>query len=73
MYCTSDSNIICFQNIKNRKRFGIAGGTIFDLTAKGTLIGAPKDDSSLIVEFDESKKINSWNIEGDKIEIKFFK
>jgi len=43
------------------------------LTAKGTLIGAPKDDSSLIVEFDESKKVNSWNIEGDKIEIKFFK
>lgn len=73
LYCTTDSNIICNQNLQTRKRFGVAGGSLFDLTAKGTLIGAPKDDNQTVVEFDENKKINSWMIEGDKLELRYFK
>lgn len=42
--------------MQNRKRFNIPGGTLFDMTAKGTLIGAPKDDNMNVMEFDDFKK-----------------
>ena len=73
LFCTTDSNIICYQNLQNRKKFSIPAGALFDLTAKGTIIGCPKDDLSTIVEYSETKKESNWNVEGDKIEIKFFK
>jgi hypothetical protein len=53
--------------MQNRKRLGVAGGTLFDLSAKGTLIGAPKDDNVSICEFDDSRKIANWNLEGEKL------
>ena len=31
------------------------GGTLFDLTTRSTLIGAPKDDNTKLLEFDENK------------------
>ncbi|CAK82335.1 unnamed protein product (macronuclear) [Paramecium tetraurelia] len=73
LFCTTDSNIICFQNMQNRKKFSIPAGAQFDLTAKGTLIGCPKDDTSTIVEYSDTKKEATWNVDGDKIEVRFFK
>ena len=59
--------------MQNRKRLGAAGGSLYDLTSRGTLIGAPKDDNTTIAEFDDSRKIQSWLLEGEKLELKFFK
>lgn len=59
--------------MQNRKKFSIPAGALFDLTAKGTLIGCPKDDTSTIVEYSDTKKEATWNVDGDKIEIRFFK
>ena len=64
---TTDSSALCYQNMQNRKRLGVAGGTLFDLSAKGHLIGSPKEDNLTISEFDDSRKIQSWNIEGEKL------
>jgi hypothetical protein len=55
---------------------------LFDLSNKGTLIGAPKEDNNNIFEFDDSRKIQSWSLEGEKLviynhlclkELKYFK
>lgn len=43
------------------------------MTAKGTIIGCPKDDLSTIVEYSDTRKEANWNVDGDKIEVKFFK
>ncbi len=59
--------------MQNRKRFNIPGGTLFDMTGKGTFIGAPKEDNMNVMEFDDFKKIQNWTIEGEKLELKFFK
>jgi hypothetical protein len=59
--------------MQNRKRFNVPGGPLFDLTAKGTFIGAPKDDILNVMEFDDLKKVQNWTIEGEKLELKFFK
>lgn len=67
LYVTTDSSALCYQNMQNRKRLGVAGGTLFDLSAKGTLVGSPKDDNASIYEFDDSRKIQSWNLEGEKL------
>ena len=32
------------------------GGTLFDISAQGNLIGAPKDDNLTICEFSEKQK-----------------
>ena len=45
LYVTTDSSCLCYPNMQNRKRLGVAGGTLYDLTAKGTLIGSPKEEN----------------------------
>jgi hypothetical protein len=56
MYVTTESSCLCYPNMSNRKRLAVAGGTLYDITSRGNLIGAPKEENTLIVELDESSR-----------------
>lgn len=65
---TTDDNIYCLENLKDRRKIDPAGpgGDLFDLTSKGTIIGAKNGDNSNVYEYDIKKKLNTWNFEGEK-------
>lgn len=65
---TTDDNIYCLDNLKERRKIDQngPGGDLFDLTSKGTIIGAKNGDNQNVYEYDIKKKLNTWNFDGEK-------
>ncbi|EGR28037.1 vacuolar sorting protein, putative [Ichthyophthirius multifiliis] len=65
LFVCTDENIQCWQDCTKKHILYQPGGQLFDLTAKGTLIGCCNADNSTIMEFDIKEKLRQFAFEDE--------